>query len=98
MPSLRTCVKSLDTIERFPPWCKAPSILQPTQPVPNVVTFCMYGERCLIHALLSYGPNPGSKLVYAPAVGRFVPYALTVLNEPVKPLVVMLRRPVALRT
>ena len=49
--------------------------------------------------MLSFGPNPGSKLVYAPPVGRFVPKLFTVLGKiPVKPFIVMLRTPQALRT
>ena len=69
MPSLRTWVKSLETIDLFPPLCKAPSIFCPTHPVPIVVTPWIYGERVRIQVRLSAGPHPGSKDTYDPPRG-----------------------------
>ena len=88
MPSLNTCVKSLATIESFPPSCSAPSTLRPIHAVPKEVTFWIYGDLLAIQTLVSAGPHPASKLTYAPALGRLVPYALSLPNVPVKPVTV----------
>ena len=94
-PSLHTCVKSLDTIDLLPPLCSDPSIFWPTQLSPKVVTFCMYGERVVIHVLLSSGPQPGSNETNAPPVGLlYNSKTLGGLRVPFNPLVVMSLTPV----
>ena len=85
IPSLITCVKSLETIESLPPLCNAPSIRCPVAASPNVVTFCTYGERAVIQTRWSSGPHPGSSDAYAPAVGLLVPLAFAGPKSPLKP-------------
>ena len=98
MPSLKICVKSFATILSLPPACKSPSTFIPTHPVPNVDTFCTYGDLFEIHARVSAVPQPGSKLTNAPALGRLVPNEFAVLSVPLRPLNEQLRKPVPLRS
>ena len=90
-------VKSLATIDLLPPACKLPSIFNPEHPIPNIVTFCAYGDRRYIQARLSNVPVPGSKLTNAPPVGRLVIYAFSAVSVPNKPVSVTLRIPLPLR-
>mgnify|MGYP003689817007 CR=1 FL=1 len=66
--------------------CNEPSTLSPVHPVPNVETFCTYGDLLVICTLVSPGPVPGSKLTKAPPVGRLVPYELAAPKVPSRPL------------
>ena len=77
----------------MPPLCNAPSIFIPIQPVPNVVTFCTYGDLLVIHAYSASGPVAGSNETYAPADGRLVKLSLGVPSVPDNPCNVILRNP-----
>ena len=97
MPSLKICVKSFATILSLPPLCNDPSTFNPTHAVPKFDTFCTYGDLVVIQPLVSSGPQPGSRLTNAPALGRLVPYAFPLPSVPNNPLNEQFLKPVPLR-
>ena len=67
------------------------------QPVPNVDTFCTYGDFVPTQAVVSATPQPGSNDTYAPAVGLRVPKIFCAPSVPLSPLNVQFLNPVPSR-